>query len=155
MSIRHDLNYVSEEAAAVNPQVLIITADLCFYSSVLYSLTRNGWRSYWARTLDMALPLCHSAATPIIIYDQNLPGPDWHRAFYDIRSVTTGARLILAADSVDEQLWKDVLYRGGYDVMHRCAASDDLRRNIRFAWLSMMPCHTADSSREELLTSAK
>jgi hypothetical protein len=38
---------------------------------------------------------------------------------------------------VDESLWREVLRRHGYDVVYRSAGSEELRRALRFAWLSL------------------
>jgi hypothetical protein len=43
---------------------------------------------------------------------------------------------LLAAPSIDEELWKNVLSRHGYDVVERTASSEQLGRVFRFAWLS-------------------
>lgn len=153
MALRHDeLNDVSAQTALAHalPHVLIVTTDLCFYSAVAHSAASDGWRSYWARTLDMTLALSRSVGAPIVIYDANLPEAGWRRAFRDIGAAAVEPRIILAVPTVDEQLWEEVLCRGGYDVVCLTATSGDLKRTIRFAWLSMFDPCAGDESPSEL-----
>jgi len=118
------------------PRVLAVTADLCFYSGVLNAATSARWRTEWARTLDRALELYRLKSPPVVIYDGNLPGVEWGWAFDRLSAVAGHARILLAAPSIDEELWKNVLSRHGYDVVERTASSEQLGRVFRFAWLS-------------------
>jgi hypothetical protein len=119
------------------PRVLAVTADLCFYSSVLNAATSARWRTEWARTLNRAVEICRLKSPPIVIYDGNLPGVEWGWAFDLLSAVPGRARILLAATSIDEELWRNVLSRHGYDVVERAASSEQLGRVFRFAWLSL------------------
>lgn len=120
------------------PRVLAVTADLRFYSGVVNAATSVRWRAEWARTLTRAVEICRLTSPPIVIYDSSLPGVEWSRAFERLGAVPNRARILLAAPSIDEELWRDVLRRHGYDVVERSASSDELRRILRFAWLSLL-----------------
>lgn len=109
-----------------HPRVLAITADLGFYSGVLSAATSAGWRTEWARTLNRATEICRLKSPPIVIYDSKLPGVDWEWAFECLSSVPNRPRMLLAAPSIDEDLWRNVLRRHGYDVVERSAGSDQL-----------------------------
>ena len=125
------------------PRVLAVTADLCFYSGVLNAATSVRWRAEWARTLARAIGICRLKPPPIVIYDSRLPGVEWSWAFEQLGAVASRPRMLLAAPSIDEDLWRDVLGRHGYDVIERSASSEELRRIFRFAWLSLLT--TADA----------
>jgi DNA-binding response OmpR family regulator len=126
------------------PRVLAVTADLCFYSGVLSAASSARWRTDWARTLNRAVEMCRSKSPPIVIYDSNLPGVDWRSAFDRLSAVPSHPRILLAAPSIDEELWENVLRRHGYDVVERAANSEQLERVFRFAWLSLpTPARTA------------
>jgi hypothetical protein len=119
------------------PRVLAVTADLCFYAGVLSAASSAHWRTDWARTLNRAVEICRLKSPPIVIYDSNLPGVDWRSAFDRLSAVPNHPRILLAAPSIDEELWDNVLRRHGYDVVERAANSEQLERVFRFAWLSL------------------
>ena len=119
------------------PRVMAVTADLAFYSGVLSAASSARWRTDWARTLNRAVEICKSKSPPIVIYDSNLPDVDWRSAFDRLSAVPSHPRILLAAPSIDEELWENVLRRHGYDVVERAANSEQLERAFRFAWLSM------------------
>ncbi len=117
--------------------ILTVTADIGFYSGVLSATRSCGWNAEWARSLKRALEICRSRLTPIVIYDRNLPDVDWRRALEQLSGATYDARILVAAPDVDEDLWRMVLHRHGYDVLARSASAEQLERELRFAWLSL------------------
>src|SRR5579862_1445710 len=66
--------------AECSPGILAITADLCFYSSVLSAASSCGWSADWGRSMNRGLEICGSRPIQIVIYDRNLPGIDWRDA---------------------------------------------------------------------------
>jgi hypothetical protein len=129
-----------------HPHVLAVTADLCFYSGVLSAASSARWRTDWARTLNRAVEICRLKSPPIVIYDGNLPRVDWKSAFEQLSAVPSHPRILLAAPTIDEELWENVIRRHGYDVVERAANSEQLERVFRFAWLSLpTPTRTAEA----------
>jgi hypothetical protein len=123
--------------ATCRPGVLAVTADIRFYSGVLSVTSATRWSTEWARTPGRAVEICRLESTPIVIYDANLPGIDWGCAFDLMNAVPNRRRILLAAPSIDEDLWRKVLLRHGYDLVKRSASSEELKRIFRFAWLSL------------------
>jgi hypothetical protein len=132
--------------AASEPHVVTVTADVNFYSGVLSATESCGWNGEWARSLKRAVEICQSCLTPIVIYDRNLPDVDWRRALDQLSGAAYDVRILVAAPDVDEDLWRMVLHRHGYDVLARSASAEQLERELRFAWLSL------EESRHGLLT---
>jgi len=132
--------------SASQPHVLAITADVNFYSGVLSAAESCGGKAEWARSLKRALEVCRSRQTPIIIYDRNLPDVDWRRALDQLSGAPYDLRILLATPDMDEDLWRMVLHRHGYDVLARSASAEQLERELRFAWLSL------DETRHSALT---
>jgi hypothetical protein len=122
-----------------NPRVIAVTADLRLYSSVLNAATSARWPADWARTLNRAIEICSAKSPAIVVYDSYLPGVDWGWAFDRLNTVASESRILLAAPSIDEELWKSVLEHQGYDAVERGAGSEQLGRIFRFAWLSLVP----------------
>jgi hypothetical protein len=60
---------------------------------------------------------------------------DWQRALDQL--TMAGGRVLLAAPEIDEDRWRLVLRRHGYDVLARSADGEHLKRELRFAWLSL------------------
>jgi hypothetical protein len=119
------------------PQILTISADVSFYTWVLGAANSWGWRAEWARSVKRGVEICRSEYAPIVIYDRNLPNVDWRRALDQLSMAASGGRVLLAASEVDEDLWRLVLRRHGYDVLARSAGAEQLKRELRFAWLSL------------------
>jgi hypothetical protein len=119
--------------------VLVITADLGFYSGVLLAACAHRWRAHWARSVSRALEISRSEHTPLVVYDANLPWTEWQAAFERLIEVSPAQRILLASPSISEELWREVLKYRGYDVVPRTARSAELARALRFAWLSMAP----------------
>jgi hypothetical protein len=126
-------------SAEVPPQpgILAITADLRFYSCVLSAACSWGWSAEWASTMNRGLEVCGSGLIQIVVYDRNLPHVDWRYALDRLNAAASQSRIILATPRVDEDLWRMVLRRHGYDVLKRSANSEQLKRELRFAWLSL------------------
>jgi hypothetical protein len=119
------------------PGILAITADIRFYSCVLSAACFWNWSAEWANSMIRALEICHSKPIRIVIYDRNLPRSDWRYAFDRLSATAGHARIFLATPRVDEDLWRMVLRRHGYDVLARSASSEQMKRELRFAWLSL------------------
>jgi hypothetical protein len=136
LAVSHSSQCVGPEAECP-PGILAITADLGFYSSVLSAAGSCGWSADWGTSMNRGLEICGSKPIQIVIYDQNLPGVDWRDALNCLNAVAEHARILLAAPRVDEDLWRRVLGRRGYDVLVRSASSEQLKRELRFAWLSL------------------
>jgi len=119
------------------PGILAITADLGFYSCVSNAVCDWGWSAEWASSIHRGLDVCRSRPMRIVVYDRNLPDVDWRYALDRLSAVRSQPRILLAAPRIDEDLWRMVLHRRGYDVLSRSASAEQLRRELRFAWLSL------------------
>lgn len=121
----------------LHPGVLAVTTDIRFYSNVLNATHSLSWRTTWARWLERAIEIYRPESMPIVVYDINMPGIAWGRAFERLHALPNHPRIFLAATRVDEELWSEVLRRRGYDIVERSASSEELSRVFRFAWLSL------------------
>jgi hypothetical protein len=121
------------------PGILAISADMCFYAKVLNAAGSLGWRTTWARGLNRAIDSYAAESTPIAIYDVSLPNSVWASAFDRLSSIPNPPRILLASKHIDEELWRNVLQKRGYDVLLRSAGSAEFARMLHFAWLSLQP----------------
>lgn len=121
----------------LRPGVLAVTADIRLYAGVLHAASSVHWQADWARSLGRAIEICRLESTPIVIFDSNLPGVEWGWAFDLINAVPRQRKILLAAATIDEDLWRKVVLRRGYDIVATSAGSEELKRVFRFAWLSL------------------
>lgn len=133
----HFLRNEGPAETACRPGILAVTADLGFYSSVLSAACSYGWSAEWASSMNRGIEICRSGAIRIVIYDRNLPCIDWRYGIDRLSAAASQARILLAAPRIDEDLWRAVLRRRGYDVLARSSGSEQLKRELRFAWLSL------------------
>ena len=133
----HYFRTVKTPAGVREPRILTITADPGFYSCVLSATQACGWNAEWARSMNKAVEICRTRITPIVIFDRNLPDVDWRRAVDLLSSTAYEVRILLAAPDVDEDLWRSVIQRHGYDVLDKSAGPEQLQRDLQFAWLSL------------------
>jgi DNA-binding response OmpR family regulator len=120
-----------------DPGILAVTADLGLYSCILNAACSSGWTAEWAASVSRALAVCASKPIRIVVYDSNLPYIDWRSGLRQLAGAESSPRILLASPRVDEDLWRTVLRLRGYDVLARSANSEQFRRELRFASLSL------------------
>jgi len=120
-----------------DPGILAVTADLGFYSCILNAAYGSGWKAEWAGSVSRALRVCSSKTIRIVVYDSKLPYSDWRVGLRQLAGADSRPRILLASPHVDEDLWRTVLRLRGYDVLARSANSEQFRRELRFASLSL------------------
>ena len=125
------------EPLFLSPRVLVLSADLRFYAAVLSAINSRVWDADWVRSIEAAVEACEHTSVSIVLYDENLPRVEWRKAFERLRKLRNRPRILLAANGVDERLWRAVLHHHGYDLVARTADSAQLKRALRFAWLSL------------------
>jgi DNA-binding response OmpR family regulator len=115
-------------------EILLLTADDRFFSSLLYVTTAYGWTVRWAKSIERALEILERRAVSILVYDCCLPHSDWQAGVPRVTEVSGRTCIVLAAQQVDEDLWERALGRGAYDVMCRTDPAAQLASTLRFAW---------------------
>ena len=119
------------------PAVLAITSDDRLYYLLLSASIDLGWKIAWARTIGRAFERCCSQPAPLIVYDECLPGFDWREVLPRIAGFPDQTAVVLAASRVSEEVWRCVLQRRGYDAVQRTSGSEEWKRQLGFAWLSI------------------
>jgi DNA-binding response OmpR family regulator len=120
-----------------DPGILAVTADLGLYSCILNAACGAGWTADWAASVSRALAVCQSKPIRIVVYDSNLPYSDWRNGLRRLARTSSAPRVLLASPRVDEDLWRTVVRLRGYDVLLRSAGSEQVRRELKFASLSL------------------
>jgi len=120
-----------------DPGILAVTADVGLYSCILGAACTSGWTADWAASVSRAVSVCSSKTIRIVVYDSNLPYSDWRNGLRCLARTSPAPRILLASPHVDEDLWRTVRRLRGYDVLARSANPEQLRRELRFASLSL------------------
>ena len=68
------------------------------------------------------------------LYEHTPHGHDWIQALEAINALPGSPSFILASRTGDEQLWAEVLTRGGYDLLLKPFDAVEVLRVIRSAW---------------------
>jgi FixJ family two-component response regulator len=93
----------------------------------------TGWQIIFADTIDEPTV----QATPIVLYDRDLPGTDWRQAIQQLARTEHPRKVILASFVADDYLWQEVIHCGGYDILPKPFREDEVRHIIQFAWASV------------------
>jgi DNA-binding NtrC family response regulator len=115
-------------------ELLAITPDNCFYSSIAYATARDGWTVRWTRSASAAMAILARRPTPVILYDWCCPAEHWTAAVECLKLTPDELCIILAARGVNEDLWCQAIDRGVYDVVSRKGDMRHLVATLQFAW---------------------
>lgn len=118
--------------AANTPLVLALTAtavDRAFYAQ----LSGHGWHIVIAESLVEALGLLRSRFFSVVVYDRDIAGGDWRGALQQVVECAPGSRFLLISNVCDEFLWREVVERGGYDVLVRPLAEPSVSQMLERA----------------------
>jgi hypothetical protein len=135
---RHDI-LSNEKVALRTPkrsghELLAITPDNRFFTSLLSSATPRGWTVRWARSVNGAIGILECRTIPIVLYDWYSAVDDWRPAIRCLTLIAEAPCVILAAPCVDEILWRRALNSRVYDVVCRTGESEHLAATLQFAW---------------------
>jgi len=114
-------------------RLLVITADFDYYSHLSVLAAGRGWSIRVATALEEIIPHVQDGSFPLVVYDCNA-ADDWRAAFDRLRSVNSSTCLVLASRVTDPYLWQEVIQAGGFDLISRSAAQDEVIHKLRFAW---------------------
>jgi DNA-binding NtrC family response regulator len=115
-------------------ELLAITPDDRFYSSLAYTTAPHGWVVRWARSVNGAMGILACRSIPVILYDCYNAGEDWTTSIERLKLIPGDPCVILAARGVDEDLWRQAIARRVYDVVCRNLQSGHLIATLQFAW---------------------
>lgn len=137
----------SHEAAASQVRLLVITSDDDFYSVLKNASADGKWTMHRATSIQNGLHAMRADSLPLIIVDWTAPVDDWRPALDAICAEPKRPCVILASRVIDENLRREVLRYGGYDVLPRSADRQQIVREINFAWFWIT--RSDDSTRNE------
>jgi len=104
---------------------------------------------HFADTCDEAWHTANRLKSPVVLCDRNVPGIEWRDAVRILASTIPRPCVILTSPVTDDYLWKEIVTRGGYDVLATPLRDNDATRSIRLAlsyWKSTSRGHGREPS---------
>jgi DNA-binding response OmpR family regulator len=131
----------ARDGTASRTRVLAITADDCFYSTLVEIASSSGWEIRRATTAQEGLDIVCSFSMPLVIFDWDENGPNWRGGLDRLSAARSHPCILLASRVVDDNLRQEVIRFGGYDVLVRSAGRELILRTIQFAWFWITRSH--------------
>ncbi len=97
------------------------------------ALEGSGWTLVWADDCRHACTLLSVHPLSTVICDRDLPGADWREALRAMLSTPAQVCVILASRVADEYLWREVIRRGGFDIVAKPFQREEVLRTLGFA----------------------
>jgi DNA-binding NtrC family response regulator len=94
-----------------------------------------GWDLVVAGTLPSALAEQRSRPFPLVLCEREWTGCDWHKAVAVLSSMPPRPWLILMSGRCDKNLWDELTWLGGSDILRTPLGRDSVIRAIRSGWL--------------------
>jgi len=96
--------------------------------------SRNQWKVLFSATREEARAASEQLKAPIVLYDRDQPGRNWQEDMEYLASSAHRPCIILTSTVIDGLLWKEVVRRGGYDVLAKPLREDEVIQVIKLAW---------------------
>lgn len=88
---------------------------------------------HFVRSCGEAWNTANRLKSPLILCDRDIPGIEWQDEVRMLASAASHPCVILISRVVDDYLWKEIVARGGYDVLATPLREEDVTRSIRLA----------------------
>lgn len=136
-------NLTSPSVQRVN--VLAITPKIIDQRTLTRIFAHSDWKLFGAGTLREAKDLLREEPISVVICEQELPDGTWKDLLEELSHAERPPHLVVTSRMADDQLWAEVLNRGGYDVLAQPFDPTEVFRVVSLAWrhwrdsIRMMP----------------
>jgi DNA-binding response OmpR family regulator len=137
-AIRRTLHRLWRQKArpSVAPQkyeLLAISTDVCFFSSVISTARPHGWTVRWVRSAADAARILRNRTIPVVIYDCCPGTDDWAASAARLKMASDDTCIVMAAQRPSEELWRKAIATGFHDVVCPKGHQHHLVATLRFA----------------------
>jgi DNA-binding NtrC family response regulator len=94
---------------------------------------RDHFDIHFASTCDDAWHAANRLQSPVVLCSRDVPGIEWPDAVRILASAIPRPCVILASPVADSNLWKEIVARGGYDVLATPLRDAETTRLIQLA----------------------
>ena len=91
---------------------------------------QHDWELRFVGSAREGFRLASQIHFELILCDRNQPGHPWREVMEGLASRAPGSCVLLISPVKDDQLWSDVLQRGGYDILIRPLREKAVLRSI-------------------------
>lgn len=95
--------------------------------------TRDHFEIHFANTCDEAWNAANRLKSPVVLCARDVPGMEWPDAVRILASAVPHPCVILTSPVADDYLWKEIVAKGGYDVLPTPLREADTTRSIKLA----------------------
>lgn len=99
-------------------------------------VAHSRWTLLEAATIAEAVARTRARASLVLICDDVLPDGSWRDLLDHCRRLPQPLPVIVAAEHADDFLWMEVLKQGGYNVLGKPFAEQELFQLVSTAWLN-------------------
>ncbi len=114
--------------------VVVISHDVTNRSTLRKIFCEQGWGVRERRALSEFRRHLKPAWKGVILTECCLPDGTWKDVLALAHNVCPGSQVIVTSRLADEQLWADVLNRGGFDVLAQPLEESEVVRVGTSAW---------------------
>jgi DNA-binding response OmpR family regulator len=122
--------------------LLVLSSDESDHIALDRILRRTGRQVYYAYTCGEAVECMDAHRVFLVFCERDLPACKWQDVLAQISRRPHAPLLVVASRLADEQLWAEVLNRGGFDVLMKPFDAGAVRAVINAAeqaWLAQAP----------------
>ena len=104
---------------------------------------------HFADSCGEAWDAANRLQSPVVLCARDVPGMEWRDVVRILASAVPHPCVILTSPVADDNLWKEIVARGGYDVLATPLRDVDASRSIKLAlsyWKSTSRGHARQSA---------
>ena len=94
----------------------------------------SDWKIVAVGSLEKAKQQLDDSSISVVICNCDLPDGSWRELLSELSNRETPPRLVVTSAQADDQLWAEVLNRGGYDVLAQPFDCSEVFRVVSLAW---------------------
>ena len=87
----------------------------------------------FAESCEEACSIANRLTAPVILLDRDWPDTEWRTAVERLTASPHRACVILVSGVSDDNLWQELIRRGGYDVLSKPLQADKVARIVKLA----------------------
>ncbi len=130
MALRNLLKPLSENKV----NVLAVTSRIQEHRTLSNIFAHSDWTLYGTSSLAEARALLEDQRISVIICDPELPDGNWRDLLEELAVRHHAPHLVVTCPDANDQLWAEVLNRGGYDVLAQPFDAMEVFRVVSLAW---------------------
>jgi len=104
------------------------------HRSLRHILQHSNWVLNTTGTIAETLRFLESNVVPVIVCARDLPDGSWEDLLEAVAAGPLPPQVVVTSDCADSSLWSSVLNRGGYDVLLKPLAQDEVFGLLSLAW---------------------